>query len=120
MGRTSRQRSARGWIWAALIIAGLVLAGPAFGRSDEMGMIVAKDMQTKRLTLHTGVVLQLSGATRIVSKDGRRITFSALKTTDASDGLVVADPDALVRYEGRSRGGVVDATTIRVVGLLAQ
>jgi hypothetical protein len=102
----------------ALIAAGLLLAGPALAGSKQMGMIVEKNLTTKRLTLHTGVVLQVSGATRIVSSRGMRITLANLETADASDGVVVANPQALVQYEGRIRGGIVDATMVRVVGVL--
>jgi hypothetical protein len=98
----------------------LTSAAPALATSPQMGLIVEKNLETNRLTLHTGVVLQVTNATRLLSKAGTRITLGSLKVTEASDGVVVADPDAMVRYEGRIRRGVVDATMIRIVGLILQ
>ena len=121
MRQASRLGGASSVLCAALFIAWLLAsATPALGNSAEMGLIVEKNIETQRLTLHTGIVLQVTGATRLISKTGTRITLSAFKVANASDGVVVADPDAMVRYEGRLRAGVVNATMIRVVGVIPQ
>ncbi len=121
MRQASRLGGASSVLWMALFAACLLTwEAPASASSPEMGLIVEKNLETNRLTLHTGVVLQVTEATRLLSKAGTRITLDSLKVTEASDGVVVADPDAMVRYEGRIRGGVVSATMIRVVGLIPQ
>jgi hypothetical protein len=101
----------------ALFVAGLfITSSPAFGKAPATGVIVDKNFQKSQITLHTGVILQISPGTRIISEKGTRTTFTALQVTEASDGMVLMKGDALVSYEGRMQGGVVEATTIRVVG----
>ena len=118
MGWAPRLHGAR-TLWLALFVAGALAATtPAFGKSPDMGLIVEKDFATSRLTLHTGVILEVSGATRLLSQKGTRITFTDLQVTDASDGVVVMRGEAMVRYEGRMQGGVVDATMVQVVGAI--
>ena len=121
MGKQRRSSGSRVAAWVALAIAALLLCeGPASAGGRQTGFVVGKDVATGRVTLHTGVVLEVSSATRIVSKSGARMTLGNLAVADAADGALVANPQALVRYEGRVRNGRVSASLIRVVGVLGQ
>ena len=115
MGKQRRRAGSRVAAWVALATAALLLcAWPASAGGRQMGFVVGKDVATGRVTLHTGVVLEVTSATRIVSKAGARMTLGNLAVADASDGALVADPQALVRYEGRMHNGRVSASLIRV------
>ena len=117
--RSAPHSRATAGFWTALFVAALVAcATPVLADVPAQGLIVEKDFQASQLTLHTGVILKVSAATRLLSQKGSRITFTDLVATEAENGAVLMKPEAMVAYEGRMRGGVVEATMIRVVGMI--
>ena len=108
-------------------IAGLVLAlilglgAPSVAVAGSgSGLVVAKDLATKRLTLHTGVVLEVGDHTRLLSASGKRITLDDFELAPTTLGLVHRYGPAMVRYEGRERDNIVEVTMVRVRGIVPQ
>jgi hypothetical protein len=84
------------------------------------GLVVAKDLAMKRLTLHTGVVLEVGDHTRLLSAHGKRITLADFEIAPRKFGLVQVYAPAMVSYQGREHSGVVAATMVRVTGQIPQ
>jgi hypothetical protein len=101
------------------LILGLAAPSVAVAGGDS-GLVVAKDLATNRLTLHTGVVLEVGDHTRLLSRHGKRITLNDFELAPVTHGLVQAYPPAMVSYAGRKRGGVVEATMVRVKGVIPE
>ena len=117
-------RSSHRWIPG---IAGLVLAlilglgAPSVAVAGSgSGLVVAKDLATNRVTLHTGVVLEVGEHTRLLSAKGKRITLDDLELAPTTLGLVQAYAPAMVSYAGREHEGIVDATMVRVKGQIPE
>ena len=101
------------------LILGLAAPSVAVAGGDS-GLVVAKDLVTNRLTLHTGVVLEVGDHTRLLSRQGRRITLTDFELAPVKFGLVQLYAPAMVSYAGRERSGVVAATMVRVKGLIPE
>ena len=108
-------------------VVGLVLAlilglgAPSVAvAGDGKGLIVAKDLATKRLTLHTGVVLQVGDHTRLLSVSGKRITLDDFELAPTILGIVQRHGPAMVTYKGRERDDIVEVTMVRVWGTVPQ
>ena len=116
--------SRHGWIGgiaslALTLILGLALPSVA-AAADGTGLVVEKDLVMKRLTLHTGVVLEVGDHTRLLSKEGKHITLDDFELAPTTLGLVQAYAPAMVRYSGRERDGVVEARMVRVKGTIPE
>ena len=108
-------------------IAGLVLAlilglgAPSVAVAGSgSGLVVEKNLAMNRLTLHTGVVLEVGDHTRLLSTKGKRITLDDFELAPTKLGLVQVYAPAMVSYQGRERDGVVEATMVRVKGTIPQ
>lgn len=118
MHRTRRRFIASCAILMLALLAPASIAGATVVEST--GLVVAKDMQTKQLTLLSGVVLQVNEHTKMLSKAGRRITLAQIEVAPSEDGAVHMRPDAMVRFEARKARGVLVALTVRVMGTIPQ
>jgi hypothetical protein len=108
-------------------IAGLVLAlilglgAPSVAvAGGGSGLVVAKDLATNHLTLHTGVVLEVGDHTRLLSARGKRITLDDIELAPTILGIVQRYGPAMVSYEGRERDAIVQVTMVRVQGTVPQ
>ena len=114
----------RRWITGIAGIALGLLVGlaapPAAEAASGSGVVVAKDLATGRVKLHSGVVLEVGDHTRLLSAKGKRITLDDLELAPIKFGLVQAYPPAMVSWEGREHAGVVAATMVRVKGTIPQ
>jgi hypothetical protein len=95
-------------------------APPVALAASGTGVIVEKDLVAKRLTLHTGVVLEVGDHTRLLSAHGKRITLADFEIAPRKFGLVQVYAPAMVSYQGREHSGVVAATMVRVTGQIPQ
>jgi hypothetical protein len=85
---------------------------------DGSGLVVAKDLAMNRLTLHTGVVLEVGDHTRLLSAAGKRITLDDFELAPTTLGVVQLHGPAMVAYKGREREGVVEVTMVRIKGTI--
>ncbi len=119
-GRHSRQRWISGIAGLALALM-LGLAAPSVAlAASGTGLVVEKNLATGRLTLHTGVVLEVGDHTRLLSVHGKRITLADFELAPKKFGLVQVYAPAMVSFEGRERSGVVEATMVRVKGTVPE
>ena len=107
---------------AGLVLAlTLGLAAPSVAVADGgSGLVVDKNLATNRLTLHTGIVLEVGENTRLLSARGELITLDDFELAPVTLGLAQAYAPAMVSYQGRERRGVVAATMVRVKGLIPE
>ena len=99
----------------------LGLAAPSLAlAAGGSGLVVEKNLATNRLTLHTGIVLEVGDHTRLLSANGKRITLADFELAPSKFGLVQLYAPAMVSYAGRERSGVVEATMVRVKGTVPQ
>jgi hypothetical protein len=107
---------------SALVLAMLLgLAVPSVAQAASgTGVIVEKDLAMGRLTLHTGVVLEVGDHTRLLSARGRHITLADFEVAPRKFGLVQVYAPAMVSYAGREHSGVVAATMVRVKGTIPE
>ena len=108
-------------------IAGLVLAlilglgAPSVAVAEGgSGLVVAKNLAMNRLTLHTGVVLEVGDHTRLLSASGQRITLDDFELAPTTLGIVQRYGPAMVAYQGRERDKIVQVTMVRVTGTVPQ
>jgi hypothetical protein len=94
----------------------LGLAAPSVAVAGGTGLVVEKDLATKRLVLRKGLVLQVGDHTRLLGADGKRITLADIEVAPQPHGLVQLYGPAMVSWEGREHGGVVEARLVRVEG----
>ncbi len=111
--------------WIAGIAGGVLavvlgFAAPSVATAGGSGLVVEKNLATNRLTLHTGVVLEVGDHTRLLSTKGKRITLDDLELAPTKLGLVQLYAPAMVSYQGREQSGVVAATMVRVKGTIPQ
>ena len=114
MNRNSRIRRAA----AALVVAaGLVLAPiAALGESGE-AVVLEKDMAARTLTLDGGIVLRITGDTRIENANGESLTLESVPSARlVQDGIYEVSGDETVRYSARREGTRMMAELVRVVG----
>ena len=114
-----------GWMVCVALAVWLGFADPAAGTQPVTGegLIVEKNVEqdvTKgRITLDTGVVLEVTARTKITSAQGKRLTLLELPVAQAAGaggGIIAASGDAMVRYQGMVRGGRLSAYVIQVMG----
>ena len=101
----------------ALSLLVLVVALPALAENVEgQGAVFSRDLT--RGTVQIGdKTLHVTANTRIVDKDGRRLTLGELPLMpQAAPGLFRLDPRAMVRYTAESSARGLEARSIEVVG----
>lgn len=104
---------------ALAMLLGLAVPSVAQAASGT-GVIVEKDLVKHRLTLHTGVVLEVGDHTRLLSVRGKHITLADFEVAPRKFGLVQVYAPAMVSYAGREHAGVVAATMVRVKGVVPE
>ena len=96
-----------------LALAGAVGAATGEAISGE-GLVVEKNLAQGTVTLSGQMVLEVRDSTRIVARDGRRITLLELPVARRVSGLPELSADATIRYQGRRVNGKNLADQIRV------
>ena len=104
---------------ALAMLLGLAAPSMALASSGE-GVVVEKNLATGRLTLHTGVVIEVGDHTRLLSARGKRITLADFEIAPKKFGLVQVYAPAMVSYTGRAHSGIVEATMVRVKGIVPE
>lgn len=106
---------------AGMLVIGLVvlaLAGAAGAATAEAiggeGLVVEKNLSLGTVTLGGQIVLEVRESTRIVARNGRRITLEELPVARRVSGLPELSADATIRYQGRRVNGKNLADEIRV------
>lgn len=112
-------RAGRRWSVLLALALGLATAGATGAAADVFegtGLVVAKDLKERTVTLMPDRVLHLDGQTRILDADGGFLPLVALTVARRVGGGAEADGDAMVRYRAERRGGKLVAERIRVLG----
>ena len=116
-------RTRRWTVWtAAVVFTGVLAFAPSASATviEGTGLVVGKDMQSRQLTLMSGLVLQVIDTTKFISKAGVRITLAQIDVAPSKDGVVRALPDAMIRFQARKQRDGVSALTVRVIGTIPQ
>jgi hypothetical protein len=105
-----------GW-FAAVVALALLAWSPAAGQSvRDTGLVVAKDLAARTVTLDSGRVLHVPEAAVIRGADGQRETLEGLAVAASVGGGFVARGDAMVRYGAEGLRGQWVAHEIDVLG----
>jgi hypothetical protein len=112
-----------GWLgWMACLVLAVLLGmvAPVAAGTRVVtgeGLIVEKNIEKGLVTLHTGVVLEVTALTKIASAQGKRMTVAELAVASSDlRGILPLRGDAMVRYQGRAQAGRVSVYSIRVMG----
>ena len=105
---------------AAFLLIGLLAFAPTAAATviEGNGLVVGKDMTTRQLTLLSGLVLQVTETTRLISKAGRRITLAQIVVAPSENGVTRMLPEAMVRYQARKSRTGASAVMVRVTEMI--
>ncbi|MHC4492904.1 MAG: hypothetical protein ACYTDU_14900 [Planctomycetota bacterium] len=111
---SNRIRIAR-TLLAGLAAALLGLPGAAAADSEQIGVVLEKDVASGTLKLEGGAVLQVTSATVITGLSGQRITLEEVPAAvDIGEGYEV-DGDETIRFEAVKRGSKRVASSIQLL-----
>jgi hypothetical protein len=103
-----------GLLWLALAAA--AGAEPVSGA----GLVTAKDLVGRTITLDTGMVLLVNDETKLLDPSGGRMELEQLAVAPAFGGGFVVTGEAHVRFKGRHQGDRVVARSVEVLGQRVQ
>ena len=100
---------------AALLWLALAAAAGAEPVSGA-GLVTAKDVVGRTITLDSGVVLLVTDETKLLDPSGGRMELEKLAVAPALGGGFVVTGEARVRFKARHEGDHVVARSVEVLG----